>query len=61
MKRPKVLLLIALSSTLLLFGCGKKEEEADTPAVSQVIEQQTDAEGQGEQTMDDVEIGRAHV
>ena len=55
MKRPKVLLLIALSSTLLLFGCGKKEEEADTPAVSQVIEQQTDAEGQGEQTMDDVE------
>ena len=43
MKRLQVLLLVALSSTLLLFGCGK-EEEPDTPAVSQVIEKQAEPE-----------------
>ncbi len=52
MKRLQVLLLIALSSTLLLFGCGK-EEEADAPVVSQVIEKQSGTESQGEQTLDE--------
>lgn len=39
MKRLQVLLLVALSSSLLLFGCGK-EEEAEEPVVAQVIEKQ---------------------
>ena len=39
MKRLQVLLLVSLSSTLLLFGCGKKkEEEVVTPVVEQVID-----------------------
>ena len=39
MKRLQVLLLVALSSTLLLFGCGKeKEEEVVEPVVEQVID-----------------------
>ena len=52
MKRLQVLLLVALSSTLLLFGCGK-EEEPDTPAVSQVIEKQAEPEADqsGEQVL----------
>ena len=37
MKRLQVLFLVSLASTFLLFGCGK-EEEADEPAVAQVIE-----------------------
>lgn len=40
MKRLQVLLLIALSSTILLIGCGKKEEEIEEPVVAQVIEPQ---------------------
>lgn len=39
MKRLQVFSLVALSSTLLLFGCGKKEEEVVVePVVEQVIE-----------------------
>lgn len=37
MKRLQVLFLVALSSTLLLFGCGKEEEVAE-PVVEQVID-----------------------
>ena len=37
MKRLQVLFLVALSSTLLLFGCGKKEETTE-PVVEQVID-----------------------
>ena len=37
MKRLQVLCLVALSSTLLLFGCGKEEEVAE-PVVEQVID-----------------------
>ena len=54
MKRLQVLFLVALSSTLLLFGCGK-EEDVTGPVVEQVIddidepedieeEEETDAE-----------------
>ena len=39
MKRLQVLLLVALSSTLLLFGCGKKQEEVIEPVVEQVIDE----------------------
>ena len=39
MKRLQVLSLVALSSTLLLFGCGNKEEEVIVePVVEQVID-----------------------
>ena len=37
MKRLQVLFLVALSSTLLLFGCGKEEENVE-PVVEQVID-----------------------
>lgn len=40
MKRLQALLLLSLASTFLLFGCGKKEEVDEQPAVSQVIEKQ---------------------
>ena len=38
MKRLQVLLLVSLSSTLLLFGCGKQEETVVEPVVEQVID-----------------------
>ena len=37
MKRLQVLLLVALSSTLLLFGCGKEKEVVE-PVIEQVID-----------------------
>ncbi len=41
MKRLQVLFLVALSSSLLLFGCGKKEEETITqPVVEPIVEVQ---------------------
>lgn len=38
MKRLQVLCLVALSSALLLFGCGKEEETVAEPVVEQVID-----------------------
>lgn len=49
MKRLQVLFLVSLASTFLLFGCGK-EEEADEPAVAQVIEKQPELEETEENT-----------
>ncbi|NLL76618.1 MAG: DUF3048 domain-containing protein [Clostridiales bacterium] len=43
MKRLQVLLLVALSSALILVGCGKKEE-VEEPVVAQVIEPQPELE-----------------
>ncbi len=40
MKRLQVLFLIALSSSLLLFGCGKKEETTSTPTTNPIEEAQ---------------------
>lgn len=37
MKRLQVLFLVALSSSLLLFGCGDKEEDAIQPVVVEPI------------------------
>ena len=45
MKRLQVLFLVALSSSLLLFGCGKKEEETATqPIVEPIVEAQPQEE-----------------
>ena len=45
MKRLQVLFLVALSSSLLLFGCGKKEEEtAAQPIVEPIVETQPQKE-----------------
>ena len=45
MKRLQVLFLVALSSSLLLFGCGKSEEEtAVQPIVQPIVEQQPEKE-----------------
>ncbi len=40
MKKLQVLLLVALSSTLLFAGCGKEEDVEEQPVVAQVIEKQ---------------------
>ena len=40
MKRLQVLFLVALSSSLLLFGCGKKEETITQPIVEPIVEAQ---------------------
>lgn len=40
MKRLQVLFLVALSSSLLLFGCGKDEETIATPIVEPVVQAQ---------------------
>ena len=44
MKRLQVLFLVALSSSLLLFGCGKSEETAVQPIVQPIVEQQPEKE-----------------
>ena len=51
MKRLQVLFLVALSSSLLLFGCGKKEEETATqPIVEPIVEAQPQEEEATEST-----------
>ena len=55
MKRLQVLLLVALSSTLLLFGCGKKEEETVVePVVEQVIEDEPEVVEEEEVTQEEI-------
>ena len=44
MKRLQVLFLVALSSSLLLFGWGKSEETAVQPIVQPIVEQQPEKE-----------------
>lgn len=54
MKRLQVLLLVALSSSLMLFGCGSKETDA-TPIVEPVVELQPETaaeEATEEETQD---------
>ncbi len=58
MKRLQVLLLVALSSSLLLFGCGEPEkEEVVEPVVEQVIEDKPEVvnEPETEQTIQEEE------
>ena len=38
MKRLQVLFLVALSSSLMLFGCGKKDEEVSETLVQPIVE-----------------------
>lgn len=44
MKRLQVVFLVALSSSLLLFGCGKSKETAVQPIVQPIVEQQPEKE-----------------
>ncbi|GFI02093.1 putative lipoprotein YerB [Clostridiales bacterium] len=55
MKRLQVLFLVALSSSLLLFGCGKDSEEASTPIVEPIIEAQPGAPEENETQAQDPE------
>lgn len=55
MKRLQVLLLVSLASTFLLFGCGDKQEEAEEPAVAQVIEKQPELEETNENENEEAE------
>ena len=48
MKRVQVLFLVALSSSLLLFGCGKDSEETSIPIVEPIIEAQPSAPEENE-------------
>ena len=53
MKRLQVLLLIALSSALLLTGCGKEEEEkpkVEAPVVEQIIDDTPEEKEEPEET-----------
>ena len=43
MKRLQILFLVALSSSLVLFGCGKDAEETTTPIVEPIIEAQPES------------------
>ncbi len=55
MKRLQVLFLVALSSSLLLFGCGKKEEETTTqPVVEPIVEVQPEKEEPVEEVKEEV-------
>ena len=55
MKRLQVLLLVALSSTLLLFGCGEKKEEVIEPVVEKVIEEEPEVEEEIEVTEEEID------
>lgn len=50
MKRLQILFLVALSSSLLLFGCGKDSEETSSPIVEPIIEAQPGAPEENETT-----------
>lgn len=56
MKRLQVLFLVALSSSLLLFGCGKKEAETITqPVVEPIVEVQPEVEKPAEEVEEEAE------
>lgn len=55
MKRLQVLLLVALSSSLLLFGCGKEAEETAQPIVEPIVEAQPTSEEEDEEEVEEAE------
>ena len=55
MKRLQVLLLVALSSSLLLFGCGKEAEETAQPIVEPIVEAPTDSQEETEEEVEEAE------
>lgn len=55
MKRLQILFLVALSSSLLLSGCGKDAEDAATTIVEPIIEAQTEPEEESEDTEEGTE------
>ncbi|MGN0376514.1 MAG: DUF3048 domain-containing protein [Suilimivivens sp.] len=52
MKRLQVLLLVALSSSLLLFGCGKEEDTTVQPVVESIVEAQPQANDETSESAD---------
>lgn len=61
MKRLQVILLVALSSSLLLFGCGNKEDKAAETVVQPIVEpivetQPTTPEEPEEETQDETDL-----
>lgn len=55
MKRLQVLFLVALSSSLLLFGCGKDAEETAQPIVEPIVEAQPVSEEESEEQVEEAE------
>lgn len=55
MKRLQVLFLVALSSSLLLFGCGKDAEETTQPIVEPIVESQTQSQEENEEQPEETE------
>lgn len=49
MKRLQVLFLVALSSSLLLFGCGNEEETSTQPVVEPIVQAQPEKEEPAEE------------
>lgn len=59
MKKLQVLFLVALSSSLLLFGCGKKEDEVEViqPIVEPIVEPQpAEPDNAEEENTEDVDL-----
>ena len=61
MKRLQVLFLVALSSSLLLFGCGDKDDDAIQPVVVEpIVEVQPETQEEGpdkaEETEDETDL-----
>lgn len=55
MKRLQVLFLVALSSSLLLSGCGKEAEETAQPIVEPIVEAQPVSEEESEEQVGEAE------
>lgn len=55
MKRLQVLFLAALSSSLLLFGCGKDTDDTATPVVKPLTEEQPQTQEETEDTSEETE------
>lgn len=55
MKRLQVLFLVALSSSLLLFGCGKDVEETTQPIVEPIVEAQPQSQEENEEQPEETE------
>ena len=61
MKRLQVIFLVALSSSLLLFGCGNKEDKAAETVVQPIVEpivekQPEEAPDASEETEDETDL-----
>lgn len=55
MKRAQIVLLVAIASTFLLFGCGKENDAPEEPVISNADETQTEESSTEEESVAEVE------